>query len=274
MPTSRIRPVEGLEPLEGREAESWETHHLAGSSDWSHGPATGRCCPGSYCSNCQLQPWSTALFPSRGGTAFRGAGKSRQQGQICKSRQDVQRLLKCSASPKRTSRGTYSPKGRKGPLQLKCTKLREWELQLQPQAETHSKLAKLGAHLPRGDQPRGLRSGGPRLYCSPTEAAASLTCREFASRTCSMATLQGKLRQARYSGAPSLGGSVIGRPQQWSAPSFDPTRPAASPLGQRALYRPSLLTLPGPPTCTARPGPAPCPSPGRVAFQLRLFQPA
>lgn len=52
-----------MQPLEGREAGSWETHHSAGSPGRNHGPATLKCCRGSYCLNCQLQPWSTAPFP-------------------------------------------------------------------------------------------------------------------------------------------------------------------------------------------------------------------
>lgn len=98
----------------GREAGSWETHHLAGSRGRSHGPATLKCFPGSYCSNCRLQPWSTAPFPSRGRTAW-GAGKSRQRGQICKSRQDVQRLLTSPANPEPTSRALASHREGTGP---------------------------------------------------------------------------------------------------------------------------------------------------------------
>lgn len=72
---------------------------------------------------------------------FRGAGKRREEGRICKSRQDVQRLLKCLASRQLTSRGSHFPKGRSRPPQLKFTKPREWRRQPHSQPKTNSKLA-------------------------------------------------------------------------------------------------------------------------------------
>lgn len=61
---------------------------------------------------------------------FRGAGKRREEGRICKSRQNVQRLLKCPASRERTSLGSHFSKGRNRPPQLKFTKPRERRRQL------------------------------------------------------------------------------------------------------------------------------------------------
>ena len=65
----------------------------------------------------------------------------------------MQRLLKCPASPKQTSRASHFPKGRDRPPQLQFTKSLEWRGRLQPQPKTNSKLAKLGANLPRGAHP-------------------------------------------------------------------------------------------------------------------------
>lgn len=69
---------EGPQPSDRKEIDSPVTHHLADSQGDNHRPVTLKCWPGSYCSNCPLQPWSTALFSSRSRTDLSlGAGRKK-----------------------------------------------------------------------------------------------------------------------------------------------------------------------------------------------------
>lgn len=171
-PTCQSDPLyRGAATFGAERGGHWETHHLSGSPGRSHGPATLKCCPGSYCSNCPLQPWSTAPFPSRGRTAW-GAGKSRQPGQIGKCRKAVPRLLKRPASPERTSPALLFQRKGTGPCNSSLQS-RERRRQLLPPPETHSKVADLS----RGAQPPprpGPGTTGPRLCAPHIRAAACL----------------------------------------------------------------------------------------------------
>lgn len=122
--------TQGRRPLEGRKGGGWETHHLAGSRVeamvqqlWNAGRVLTA--QTASCNHGQR-----LCFPRGAERPFRGARKRRQEGPICKSKQDVQELLKCPASPERTRRGIHFPKGWTRPLQLRFTKPREQRRQL------------------------------------------------------------------------------------------------------------------------------------------------
>lgn len=137
-----------------------------------------------------------------------------------------QGVLKCPESSEWTSRSIPFPKGRNRPLQLRFTKL--WERRrLQSQPETNSKLAKLGAGLPRGAHHCARSTGVPQAPLLPPR----LTCWEFAGADALAGQkAAGKPRQAPSSGGPSLGGLGTCGPKRQSAPRSPPAHPAPAPL--------------------------------------------
>lgn len=155
-------------------------------------------------------------------------------------------------------------------MQLKFTKPRERRRQLKSQLETHSKLAELGAHLPRGAHPRS--PGKAALLPHPTPPPS--LCRPHPGRSLA------HLRRVRWGGRACWQSCGINRGRQspWKPlrseaqgpadPSSDPrpSPPSPTSTGPTELHRlggserfigPAYS--PGPPTCTARPAPRPAP---------------
>lgn len=101
-------------------------------------------------------------------------------------------------------------------MQLKFTKPRERRRQLKPPLGTHSKLANLGAHLPRGAHPRS--PGKAALLPPPLPPSSRPQSRSPAAsslgRTGLLAKLRDKPRKKLAFEALSVGGSGTCRPQQ------------------------------------------------------------
>lgn len=227
---------------------------------------------GSYCSSCQLQPWSTVRWPQGAERPFRELEKGGKKDRFAKASK-TQEFLKCPASPERTRRGIHFPKGWNRPLQLRFTK--PWE-----KTPTNSHNLQLTQSWQNSEPicpaelTRAQRSGAPAPIPPTQRAALGLTWLGCRADVAPAGPAAGKSRPAWSSGTPSLGGSVTCGPKQPPAPCSSPAPQVQAPLSciaagaEHPLYAQPPLPVP------ARPPAPPCPRACALPPRGRLHSPA